>query len=377
MSPNWEDLYWTKMILKDINGVMQIESIKSIEYLEEIPDFVYNIEVEKNHNYFVNGLLVHNCDDPSNPTQAASEKERENVKSFYDNTLYSRLNQPELGVRIIVMQRLAEDDLSGYLVEKHKNKIDHICIPVEIDREKIEKENIKPKSLVEFYDENGLFWPSRFSKEVIDDYVRVLGSREVAGQLYQRPAPKEGNLFKEKWFEIVEPHTIQRDVRENPVYFYIDTAETEKQQGDFTAICSAFKKDNIVYICNIVKVKKSFVDLCKFIPEFVTANKYSEYSKIKIEPKSSGKSVVASLKHNTGLSVMELTTPKDDKVTRASAITPACESGRVKFLKGNYVEPFLENLMVFPNGKHDDDIDSFVYAVSDLLNGNDFDFMIL
>lgn len=313
-------------------------------------------------------------DDPQNPKMSASEVERENVKSFYNNTLYSRLNQPELGVRIVIMQRLHEEDLSGHLLEKAPERHEHICIPVEIDRKNLVKENISPKTLETKFDAAGLFWPTRFSKSVIEDFTVSLGSKEVAGQLYQRPAPKEGNMVKEAWFEIVNPATIIRDKRHNPIYFYIDTAETLKQEGDFSAICSAFKMNNNIYICNIVKVKKSFVDLCKFVVEWTGANMYSEYSMVKIEPKSSGKSVVSQLKDTTKLNVVELPTPKDDKVTRMAAITPKCEAGRVKFLEGAYIQHFMPSLLVFPNGKHDDDVDTFVYAVTDLLNSNDFDF---
>jgi predicted phage terminase large subunit-like protein len=314
-------------------------------------------------------------DDPQNPNMSASEVERENVKSFYDNTLYSRLNQPELGVRIVIMQRLHEEDLSGYLVSKAPQKHEHICIPVEVDRSNMDNENLTPKTLLKYYDGKGLFWPTRFSKRVINDFTESLGSKEAAGQLYQRPAPKEGNMVKEAWFEIVNPATITRDIREHPMNFYIDTAETEKQENDYSAICAGFKKDGIVYICNIFKYKKEFVNNVKFIPEWCIANGYTKWSMIKLEPKSSGNSIVAQIRASTGLNIGTLESPKDDKVTRLSAITPICESGRVKFLAGNYIKPFMQSLTVFPNGKHDDDVDTFVYCVADLLGGNQFDFM--
>lgn len=316
-------------------------------------------------------------DDAQDPKMSASEVEREGVKAFYDNTLYSRLNQPELGVRIVIQQRLHEEDLCGYLLDKAPHKHEHICIPVEVNKNDLENENISPKSLIKYYDENGLFWPTRFSKRVIEDFTETLGSTEAAGQLYQRPAPKEGNLIKGEWFEIVNPASIIRDVRYDPIMFYIDTAETEKQKGDYSAICAAFKKDNTVYICNVVKVKKSFVELCKFIPEWCKANMYNQYSMIKIEPKSSGKSVCAQMKATTGMNVIEMVSPKDDKVTRFSAITPLCESGRVKFLAGAYVKGTLGSMMVFPNGKNDDDVDVVVYAINDLLATNDFDFQFI
>ena len=35
------------------------------EVLEEINNYVYDIEVDENHNYFANGVLVHNCKSPT------------------------------------------------------------------------------------------------------------------------------------------------------------------------------------------------------------------------------------------------------------------------------------------------------------------------
>ena len=366
---------WTKDRVPWNKNMTPVE-IESIEYIEDIPDYVYNIEVRDNHNYYVNGILTHNCDDPQNPKMAASEVERKNVKNFYDTTLYSRLNQPELGVRIVVMQRLAEEDLSGHLIITSPEKHKHICIPVEVDLTKLEKENISPKELIKYYDKDGLYWPSRFSKSIIEDYIKRLGSKEAAGQLYQRPAPKEGNMVKEAWFDILDPTTLIRDLRYEPMMFYVDTAESEEQQenGDSTAIVTAYKKDNIVYICNIVKVKKAFYELTKYIPEHVKDNLYSQFSMIKVEPKSSGKSIVSQLRAVTQLNIVELPAPKDSKVVRLSSVTPMLESRRVKFLQGNYLQPFMNNLLVFPNGKHDDDVDAFIHCVEDLLTGSDFDF---
>ena len=53
------------------------------------------------------------------------------------------------------------------------------------------------------------------------------------------------------------------------------------------------------------------------------------------------------------------------------------ESRRVKFLQGNYLKPFMDNLLVFPNGKHDDDVDAFIHCVEDLLAGNNFDWAMV
>ena len=101
-------------------------------------------------------------DDPTSPKNAASETERDNANEWYKSTLYSRLNNPMTGVRIIIMQRVHEDDLSGYLLYNSPDKHKHICIPAEIS------DDLKPKHLEEYY-EDGLFWKERFGQEVLDD----------------------------------------------------------------------------------------------------------------------------------------------------------------------------------------------------------------
>jgi predicted phage terminase large subunit-like protein len=106
-------------------------------------------------------------------------------------------------------------------------------------------------------------------------------------------------------------------------------------------------------------------------------NGYSNGSKIKIEPKTAGKSIVSQLKATTMLNVIELDSPKDDKITRVSAISPICEAKRVKFVRGAYLEKFIEQLVTFPNAKHDDMTDVFAYAVEDLLASTGFDFAFL
>lgn len=314
-------------------------------------------------------------DDPINPKKSRSAVERKNAIDFYTGTLYNRLNQPKLGSRIIVMQRLHENDLTGYLLENNKNFYKHICIPAELASKK-DYQILSPKELEDNY-ENGLFWKDRFDRKELNNYAKQMGSVEAAGQLQQRPAPDEGNMVKREWFDIISSESLSLDLINHPIVFYIDTAETEKQSGDATGIVCAYKKENLVYIVNVQEFRKEFYDLVKLIPEFVRANRYSQNSLIKIEPKSSGKSIVSQLRNTTMLNVVELKSPRDDKVTRLSAITPILEGRRVKFINGNWIEPFLDQLCTFPNATHDDMTDAFIHCIHDLLLDDNFDFAFI
>ena len=57
-------------------------------------------------------------DDPHNPKQAQSAVERDNALTWFDQTFYSRLNDKQRGVIVVIMQRLHEKDLTGHLLEQ-------------------------------------------------------------------------------------------------------------------------------------------------------------------------------------------------------------------------------------------------------------------
>src|SRR5690606_39526340 len=69
-------------------------------------------------------------------------------------------------------------------------------------------------------------WASRFSKSVLEA-ERKKGILYYAGQFGQRPVPPEGNIFKRKWFDIIEPELVNRDPHRSPMKFVIDTRSEE------------------------------------------------------------------------------------------------------------------------------------------------------
>ena len=292
-------------------------------------------------------------DDPLSPQMANSATERENANEWYRTTFYSRLNSPKIGVRIIIMQRVHEDDLSGFLLDRETRlNYNHICIPATIDGE------VKPKKLENFYDKNGLFWEERFGQDVLDDYKKALGSYGYAGQLMQTPTPLDSGMIRQEWFK------IDRYREDGVVNFVIDPAYTANQKNDPSALLAYIYKDNKWQIIDCTNVYKEFPDLVKFIPQWVTKNGYTNKSRIFVEPKASGKSIVQTLIRETGLNVREDKPPTKDKVARVADISATLESGRVGLLQGSWNNEFLDQLTKFPSAKHDDMVDCLVMAVN-------------
>ena len=295
-------------------------------------------------------------DDPLSPQMANSATERENANEWYRTTFYSRLNQPDIGVRIIIMQRVHEDDLTGFLLGKETRlKYKHICIPA-----KSGDGNIKPKHLEKFYDKDTqLFWEDRFSQSTLDDYKSALGSYGYAGQLQQTPTPLDSGMIHKDWFKI---DRYRKD--EATVNFVIDPAYTANQKNDPSALLAYTYKDNKWQIVDCINVHKEFPELVKFIPQWVKKNGYTPKSRIFVEPKASGKSIVQTLVRETGLNIKEDKPPTKDKVARVSDISASLESGRVSLLNGDWNREFLDQLTRFPAAKHDDMVDCLVMAVN-------------
>ena len=291
-------------------------------------------------------------DDPLSPKNASSQTERENANEWYRTTLYSRLNNPHTGVRIIIMQRIHERDLSGYLLHNNPEGYKHICIPAE------KSPLVTPRNLMEYYDENNLFSTDRFSRQILDDYQSALGSYGYAGQLMQSPTPVESGMIRGDWF------TVDSMKKDGVVHFVIDPAYTANQKNDPSALMAFINTGNDWQIVDVENVHMEFPELVKHIPAFCERNGYSSRSMVYVEPKASGKSIVQTLKRETGLNVKEDKPPSKDKVARVADISAILESGRVSLLKGKWNEEFLTQCGQFPAAAHDDMVDCLVMAVN-------------
>ena len=149
---------------------------------------------------------------------------------------------------------------------------------------------------------------------------------------------------------------------------FLDTAYTDKQSNDPTALMAVCKHENILYVIEVLAVRMEFPELIKEIKRFTTVNGYSRASRIYIEPKASGKSIVQQLRKETSLNVVEDKAPTQDKVSRVNAVTPIIESERVVLKDGMWVNNFLNECASFPSGKHDDMVDVLTMALNKLMS---------
>ena len=309
-------------------------------------------------------------DDPQNPSTSESKVEREKTINYYTKSLFNRLTPINLGIRIIIMQRLHANDLTGYILTNFPELYRHICLPAELS------DLVKPESMRKYY-KDGLLDILRLSKQTLSDFKKVLGSRGYAGQYGQNPSAEEGGILKPEWFDIVRPETIIRDTINEPIHFFIDSAYTAKTENDPTSIKTGFRQGNYLYILDVQEVWLAFPDLIRYIQEHVKKFQVSPNSKLFIEPKASGLDIVNQLREITMLNIIESKNPTADKITRANGISPICEGKRVRLVEGRYIDKFLEQVRLFPNAEHDDMIDTLGIAVNELLVHDSIDFIMV
>lgn len=298
-------------------------------------------------------------DDPQSVKSSNSEGQRQEVIEYYSEALFNRLTPPQWGLRLLVQQRLHQEDLSGYLLENAKEHYHHICLPAEASN------LVNPPELIKHY-KDGYLDPHRLGPNILKVFKNTL-LNAYSGQYEQNPVPAEGGIFKKDWFSIIEPVGLTRNKDTEPIHIFIDSAYTEKTSNDPTGIVTCFRSGNYLYIVDALELWLEFPELINFLKQYTTRFQFSSNSKIFIEPKASGMSVAQQLRAQTMLNVILMKPPKDDKITRANAVAPIVHSGRVKLVTGPYLNRFLDQVTTFPFSTHKDMTDAFVYSLNELM----------
>lgn len=294
-------------------------------------------------------------DDPNNPNMFVSRKELDAVNSWHDLVLSTRMTNKKTSVKIIVMQRIGQGDLSEYVLSKTDERWDHICLPAEEDA------NISPPQWRKHYKE-GLLDPVRLDREALKRMLSSLGTAGYAGQMQQRPTAQEGNIVRVEWFQTETIGNFNSLRSREPVIFFLDTAYTEKTANDPTGIIATCHVGNKLYILGAAKVRMGFPELIEWIPRWARQHHYEDNSMIRIEPKANGISVIQQLRRQSHLNVTQTPSPTESKETRLNAASPMIECGRVVLIEGTWNRDFMDEVTGFPNMKHDEFVDLLCYA---------------
>ncbi len=286
-------------------------------------------------------------DDPHSEQDAMSEGRLEEAYEWYTSGPRQRL-QPG-GKIIVVMTRWGLRDLTGRLIKAQGSDV------LSDQWEVVEFPAILPS-------ENPL-WPEFWKK---DDLLKVKASLPVqkwGAQWQQQPTAEEGAIVKKEWWRIWKKEDI-------PEVDYIiqsyDTAFSKKESADYSAITTwgVFKSeetgaDNII-LMDASRGRWNFPELKE---KALEENEYWQPDMMIVEAKASGLPLTDELRR-AGIPIMNYTPSKGrDKVTRMHTVAPLFEAGMVWAPEKHFADEVIDECMAFPNGEHDDYVDSMTMAL--------------
>lgn len=306
-------------------------------------------------------------DDALKPADSLSKTKREAVNQAYINTVQSRKASPDTPV-VVIMQRLADEDLSGFLLNGGDGQEwEHIKIPA--------------------IGENGQsYWPE---KEPLESLLQLKekGNFTFEGQYQQEPYVLGGELIRGEWFNRYTTLPEWREYSRRAVF--VDTAQKTGERNDYTVFLDALLlRNGKIYILNVWRKKVDAVgllSLAKDVWSHVSVNNGREAlppaSCMYIEDKASGTGLIQQLNKNDQFIPVIPVQRTVDKLTRLMEVQPRIQSGGVYLPESApWVVDFISECEAFTANnthKHDDQIDPLCDAVNTFTNNGGFDISAL
>jgi predicted phage terminase large subunit-like protein len=295
-------------------------------------------------------------DDPQKAEDANSDTARRRVIEWYGGTLVSRLNDKKSGPIVVVMQRLHESDLAGHLMQQ--GAWEHLNLPA------IAYENA-------IFDLGGgrtmrrrvgdILHPERESRKALDRIKAEIGSLKFGSQYQQQPVPLEGNIIRRSWFKTYRrlPHARPKQIIQS-----WDIAMTADSKNDWSVCTTWYLINDDYYLVDVFRARLEYPDLRRKI---VSIAKKHRANVILIENIGPGMALLQDLHRDRpqGIPRPIGQNPEGSKLDRMTVQSAKIEAGHV-FIpqEAEWLGTFLLELLAFPNGKHDDQVDS----VSQFLN---------
>jgi predicted phage terminase large subunit-like protein len=290
-------------------------------------------------------------DDPLKAEEAMSETARRRVIDWYAGTLVSRLNRKERDPIIIVMQRLHEDDLAGRLLEQGGwYQLDLPAIAVE--------ESVIPigpgKAITRRIGD--VLHSERESGEALDRIKAEIGSLMFSAQYQQRPVPLAGNLIRRDWFSTYD-QVPQSSPRDRIVQSW-DIAMMTGEANDFSLATTWRMVGADYYLIDVFRGRLPYPDLRRKIASL--AEKHGAHT-ILIEDAGPGMALLQDLQRDPPPRIPRPIgqRPEGSKTDRMVAQSAVIEAGHVHLPKqADWLDTFLLELLAFPHGRYDDQVDS-------------------
>lgn len=292
------------------------------------------------------GALI--IDDPVKAHSERFESQLDVINENFDKVLSTRLNSQKTPV-VVIMQRLHENDLSGFLLNGNSTlgEFRHVCLKALREDEELDYDPRKPDEPL---------WPLKHNMEQLKK-MQVVNPGFFTGQYQQRPAPMEGNIFKRQWI-------VYYDALPKGYPFIVISCDmTFKKEGRSTVVNSVYYKfKSDIFLVDQSRGHWGFMDSIKNLVWVI--GKHPDYNAIVIEDKANGPATIDALKGKFRAVVPW--TPTGTKEERLVACLPMYQAGNIRYPRPAnrpWIKEHIEEMAMFNNGKYDDRVDAETQAL--------------
>lgn len=283
--------------------------------------------------------------DDANKTQNSTSRIMNlKIHRYYADTIRSRLAHSRVPI-INVQQRVGTEDLSAYLLENVKG-IKHLKLPL------VDKDGV-------------CLIPHQYDKEALDDLMGIrpdgkinpLQQKAFLTQYQQEPTEEGGNIIKKEWFCYYSTNELPDKFYQ--IYQSWDTAFKTGRENDYS-VCTTWGIVKTSYGTKyyLIDMWRGKVEYPKLKRQCIMLFEKYKPNTILIEDKASGQSLIQELKQD-GVRNVKGVKVDNDKEARVRTITDVFYQGDVMFCEtANYLTDLENELVSFPNGAHDDIVDS-------------------
>lgn len=299
-------------------------------------------------------------DDPLDAREAIGASDRvQTVNDWFEAVLFNRRNHPSDPV-VIIMQRLHDNDLTGYLERKGGWTI--LRLPMEFEPEH--------KCVTPIWEDwrtepGELLLPEMFTPDEIAELRRSLGSMQYAAQYQQRPAPEGGAVFKREWFqqwtESDRPHTFDL------VWASWDMTFKKSKDSHYVVGQCWGRVGDRLYLLDQIRAKMDLPDVKAAVSRSADRwrDTFGRIDAILVENTANGPAVVESLA--TDWPIIPIDPQGNSKQSRAHAAAVTTEAGKIYIPNPEdhrwVTSEFLPEMLSFPVATHDDIVDAYAQAV--------------
>lgn len=308
-------------------------------------------------------------DDPHSTETAESDAERAKTSRKFREGALDRLNDLEKSAIVVIMQRLHMDDVTGVIEQLPELGFVMLVIPMRFEVEAAAKRGPTSIGWVDPRTQEGaLMDPVRVPPAEADKLEVGKGDYAWAGQYQQRPAPREGGLFKipEDWQTsmVVEPEGVPRGGKRVRGW---DIAGSKRKTSPYTVGLQGKQVGPVVYLLDCKRKRDGIVANEALIVNTARDDGIDVVQSIPQDPGSAGLSQKAHLGGKLGGLEFVFSTETGDKYDRAVPFAAQWNAGNVKLVRGPWNAALIEEYRNFPSGSLKDQVDAGSRLYSELL----------